>query len=45
MTGYSILDIKECLLELSLFISNSLSPNRLEGFDMSAIGSIQLYQA
>jgi hypothetical protein len=37
MTGYSLEDIKPCLIELSQFICNNLSPNRLEGFDISAI--------
>ena len=32
MTLISILDIKDCLYELSIFISNNLQPNRLECF-------------
>jgi hypothetical protein len=43
-TGYSILDIKKCLIELSLFISNNLSPNRLEGFDIQSLEKVQIYQ-
>jgi len=43
MTGYSIDDIKTCLIELSQFICNNLSPNRLEGFDLSAISTTQRY--
>ena len=43
MTGYSINDIKDCLIELSQFICNNLSPNRLEGFDLGAIETTQQY--
>jgi hypothetical protein len=34
LTGYSILDIKDCLHNLSQFISENLSPNRLAAFDI-----------
>jgi len=43
MSGYSIDDIKDCLVELSQFICNNLSPNRLEGFDLTAIMTVQQY--
>lgn len=34
VTGYSVLDIKDCLFDLAEFISSNLSPNRLENFDI-----------
>ena len=37
LTGYSILDIKDCLHELAIFISTNLQPNRLENFDVEGI--------
>lgn len=43
LTRYSINDLKPCLVELSQFISNNLSPNRLEGFDITAIINTQIY--
>lgn len=43
-TGYSINDIRQCLVELSQFICNNLSPNRLEGFDIQAIMTVQQYK-
>lgn len=43
LTGYSLDDIKPCLIELSQFICNNLSPNRLEGFDISAILAVPSY--
>ena len=44
MTGYSLEDVKPCLIELSQFICNNLSPNRLDGFDISAILAVPMYQ-
>ena len=41
ITGYSIMDLKDCLYSLSSFISSSLSPNRLATFDIEAIKDIQ----
>jgi hypothetical protein len=43
MTGYTVDEIKDCLVELSQFICNNLSPNRLEGFDLNAIMTVQQY--
>lgn len=43
MTGYSMQDIKPCLVELSQFICNNLSPNRLEGFDITSIMAVPQY--
>ena len=43
VSGYTFEDIKRCLLELVLFISNNLSPNRLEGFDLEAIHQVKNY--
>lgn len=37
LTGYAVEDIKECLYDLSMFIANSLSPNRLANFDIELI--------
>jgi len=37
LTGYSIEDLKNCLYDLSVFIWNSLTPNRLENFDIKSI--------
>ena len=34
ITGYSIEMLKEPLYELSMFIKNNLSPDRLAGFDV-----------
>jgi len=34
LSGYSLDDIRPCLYELSKFICNNLSPNRLEGFSI-----------
>jgi hypothetical protein len=45
MTGYSLEDIKPCLVELSQFICNNLSPNRLEGFDITSIMGVQHYSS
>lgn len=41
ITGYSIDDIKDCLYDLSFFISTHLSPNRLAGFDIQAIKALE----
>ena len=41
VTGYSIMDLKDCLYNLASFISSSLSPNRLAVFDIQAIKDIQ----
>jgi len=40
-TGYSIEDLKEPLYQMSDFIRNNLSPNRLEGFDVEAIPNVK----
>jgi hypothetical protein len=45
LTGYRLQDLKHCLVELSEFISNNLAPNRLEGFDISAIMAVPEYDA
>ena len=34
ITNYSIDHLKKCMFDLALFISNNLSPNRLECFDI-----------
>jgi len=44
LTGYTLKDIQQCLVELSQFICNNLSPNRLEGFDIPAILSATNYE-
>lgn len=36
-SGYSILDVRECLYDLSMFTSENLSPNRLEKFDIESV--------
>lgn len=41
ITGYSLVDLKDCLYQLASFISSSLSPNRLEPFDIEAIKNMQ----
>ena len=43
VTGFSIYDIKDCLYDLSEFISQNLSPNRLEYFDIESIKSLESY--
>ena len=43
LTGYSVDDIKHCLHDLFLFIFNSLSPNRLENFDIESILETKMY--
>ena len=37
LTGYSIEDIRQCLYDISIFISTNLQPNRLKSFDIEAI--------
>jgi len=41
ISGYSINDLKDCLFDLSEFISTMLSPNRLESFDLDAIKKLE----
>ena len=41
VTGYSMSMIKEPLYELSKFIRENLTPDRLEGFDLEAILDIK----
>jgi len=43
ITGYSITDLKQCLFDLSQFIAQNLSPNRLIGFDIQAIKNAEPY--
>ena len=43
MTGYSIEDIKECLITLANFISSNLQPDRLEGFNLEELKNLKLY--
>ena len=40
LTGYYIEMLKRPLYELSVFIINNLSPNRLEGFDVENISKV-----
>jgi hypothetical protein len=35
LSGYSIEDLKNCLIELCLFMKEDLLPNRLESFDIN----------
>lgn len=42
---YSIVDLLECLYDLSVFISTNLQPNRLECFDVEALKTIVPYEA
>ena len=44
LTGYSIEMIRDCLYDLSKFIQDNLSPNRLEGFDLEGIRELKAYQ-
>ena len=44
LTGYTLEDLKECLIDLSEFISTNLSPNRLETFDLSSIMAVPMYK-
>ena len=37
VSGYTIVELRECLYLLAQFISSSLSPNRLESFDIEGI--------
>lgn len=43
VTGYSIESLKQPMFEMSDFIRNNLSPNRLEGFDVEAILNVEMY--
>jgi len=45
ITGYSFEEIQGCLHDLFLFIYNSLSPNRLENFDLETILKTKNYVA
>ena len=36
-SGYKISDLRECLYDLAVFVSECLSPNPLEMFDIEAI--------
>jgi hypothetical protein len=40
LTGYYIEMLKRPLYELSVFIVNNLSPNRLEGFDIESLNKV-----
>ena len=44
LTGYSIEDIKSCLLELCNFMIEDLLPNRLAPFEISCIKEAKIYQ-
>jgi hypothetical protein len=44
LTGYSIDDIKSCLIELCNFMIEDLLPNRLAPFDISYIKEAKIYQ-
>lgn len=44
VTGYSIEMLKESLYELSIFIKQNLSPDRLAGFDVEAIKDLKDFQ-
>ena len=37
VTGYTIEMLKQALFELSMFIRNNLSPDRLAGFDIDSV--------
>lgn len=43
VSGYSIIDIKDCIYDLSNFISRCLSPNKLEHFNIAAVRKAQPY--
>ena len=43
MTGYSIEDIKECLITFANFIRSNLQPDRLEGFNLEELKNLKLY--
>ena len=45
LSGYSILDLTDCLYDLSIFISTNLQPNRLECFDIESIKTLKQYDA
>lgn len=44
LTGYTIEMIMEPLIQLSQFIQDNLSPNRLEGFDLTALERVQAFE-
>lgn len=44
LTGYSIDDIKSCLIELCNFMIEDLLPNRLAPFNISYIKEAKIYQ-
>lgn len=37
VTGYTIQMLRQALFELSMFIRNNLSPDRLAGFDLDSV--------
>ena len=41
LTGYSIDDIKECLYDISIFISQNLQPDRLRNFNIENIMTVK----
>ena len=41
VTGYTIEMLKQPLYEMSMFIRNNLSPDRLEGFDIQHVLSVK----
>ena len=43
ISGYTIDDLKPCLIDLATFISDNLSPNRLQDFDIESIKSVENY--
>jgi len=43
ITGYAFSDLQNCLYDLSQFIALNLSPNRLAGFDIEAIKSVEAF--
>lgn len=42
-TGYSMDQLKTCLYELSLFMSENLHPDRLRGYNLESIKTITSY--
>jgi hypothetical protein len=43
ITGYSIDNLKQCLLDLAMFISDNLQPDRLDSFDVQSILTTKIY--
>jgi hypothetical protein len=43
LTGYSLDDLRVCLYDLAMFISDNLQPDRLESFDLNSINTTKLY--